>query len=292
MKARIRFNFGLGTLIAAGLLTGVLLMSMVPHFPSQCGIPYSKVQPQTKAVAEFPQIAGYNVIDIVGNAGWAAFRSAGNCTGGGTAGDPYVIANEVINAGSSTSGICIENTTASFVIRNCTSINSAPPSGNTPAGGILLSNVTNGLLVGNNCSANGGIGIVLWAGCSNVTVANNTAMTNVDGIAVGYSANDTVANNTAEGNTNAGILLTANSSLAQVVGNNASGNQDGIFLLYGASNSTIEGNNMTGNLNYGIEIYKNIFGELDNGSTNNTVSGNTIVGNDLSGAYLYSVQNN
>ena len=56
-------------------------------------------------------------IFIDGNAELAANATTGN----GSAGNPYIIENYVINAtGLGADGILIQNTTAHFILRNCT----------------------------------------------------------------------------------------------------------------------------------------------------------------------------
>ena len=92
-------------------------------------------------------------IVIINNSGWVAFRSTGNCTGNGTYSEPYVIEDLVIDGEDSGSCILIENSGVYFKIENCTIYNSYA--------GIRLSNVSNSLIITNNCSSNSN-GILLW----------------------------------------------------------------------------------------------------------------------------------
>lgn len=109
-------------------------------------------------------------INITGNQGWINFKSLGNCTGQGTATDPYIIKDLEINAGGSGSCITIISSTVYFIIQNCTLTNSEY--GNYC--GIELNNVTNGKLVNNTCSYNDGFGIrVIKSSYNNIT--GNTA---------------------------------------------------------------------------------------------------------------------
>ena len=91
--------------------------------------------------------------------------SNGVSSGSGTADDPYVIENLLIDA-SGSHGIWIENTTKHFIIRNCVVEN-----GGGTHWGIYLKNVRNG------------------------RIENNTCENNLDGIALGLSSNNILSNN-------------------------------------------------------------------------------------------------
>ena len=91
------------------------------------------------ADAEF-SVKADTPIAIYGNAALNATASAGN----GTAGDPYIIENYVINA-SSAHGINISNTDPYFILRNCT-VTGVP---GYMYYGIYLDNVLNAQILNN-----------------------------------------------------------------------------------------------------------------------------------------------
>ncbi len=88
--------------------------------------------------------------------------------GAGTWSNPYVIENVTIDANGGSYGIGIDNSNVYFRIKNCTIINATLSSNSA---GIGINNVTNGLIIGNNCSFNA-VGIYLW-GSRNITVQEN-----------------------------------------------------------------------------------------------------------------------
>ncbi len=269
---------------------------------------------------------GDHTILINGDAGWAAFRAAGNCTGSGTAGDPYVISSKQIDATAETSNIWVENSTCQFVIQDCTLTNP----GTIPHAAIRVANASNGLITGNNCTAGSlgsgillggnstnitiqhnsisgcGYGIVLWQRCDNITVKWNTVYANLNtGIAVSNVTQTLVENNTATWNGNAGIQVVQTSANNTVQGNLVAWNtQWGIVLAANAQNNTVKGNNVTGNFKVGIilaggdPVENNTINDndivanqwngilLESGATKNNFTGNTILGNGMSGANL------
>ena len=245
-------------------------------------------------------------IHIIGNSGWSAAKTAGNCTGNGTYLVPYVIEDLVIDGGGSGSCIWIENSNVYFKIENCTAYNS----GGDPNAGIRLLNVTNSQLIDNDCSSNYR-GIYLEDSDFN-TVSGNTANDNHYGIYLKYSDNNDIsgntvsknscgmrleisANNTVSGNTANdnwyGIYLSY-SDFSIVSGNTANNKWYGICLLV-SNNNTISGNTANNN-DGGINLWTNcnnnnisgntanynLYGIYLDGSNYNTVSGNTLMGND------------
>ncbi len=245
---------------------------------------------------------GHNPIVIDGNAGWAAFRAAGNCTGSGTAGDPYVIAGIWVNATGITSGIWVGNSTCPFIIKDCLLTNV----GIVPRAGIRINNATDGILMGNNCTAGMsgsgillggnstnitvqdntltgcGYGIVMWERCANITVTGNNASANVNvGITLSNVTQTVVDNNTANGNGNSGIQVVQTSAYIVVQGNQLAWNtQWGVVLAGNTWNNTVRGCNVTGNKKDGI----NLAGASP--VSNNTITGNSVAANHWNGIYL------
>ncbi|MBN1801469.1 MAG: right-handed parallel beta-helix repeat-containing protein [Candidatus Lokiarchaeota archaeon] len=91
---------------------------------------------------------------------WVYYKSLGVSwlSGEGTFDNPYVIENQFINASSASenrSCIYIEESRAHFIIRNCTLVSASEGLYRYKEGaGITLNRVTNGQLIGNNCSFN------------------------------------------------------------------------------------------------------------------------------------------
>jgi parallel beta-helix repeat protein len=169
---------------------------------------------------------------------WSALAVPGIQARDGTATNPHLIENFTINAGKSPtgSGIFIEHSKQHFIIRNCM-ITNASTTSNTA--GIKLLNVTNGQLVGNNCSRNRYAGILL--------------MTNSD-----YNI---IQGNIAFDNLFFGILLNGQCDRNIIQWNNASCTptptppQDyGIELVSSCMWNNITENTANNNLQYGIRI--------------------------------------
>ena len=143
----------------------------------------------------------------------------------GTAIDPYIIENLVIDADGDGSPIFIQNTDLFLIIRNCTVSGSGSEAHDA---GIKLVN------------------------CTNVNVTGNFAMSNgCNGIYVRDSKDITVSDNEVTGNDHAGVFLDATAT-STVSGNNASHNMIGIYLDDAPSNN-VSGNNASQNA-FGISV--------------------------------------
>ena len=128
---------------------------------------------------------------------WTAAKIAGICTGNGNYSDPYVIEDLVIDGHGS--GIClsIENTNMRFMVLNCTFFSS----GDSPVYnfvGILLTNVSNGQFINNNCLFNS-YGIYLDDSSANNITGNNVANSHF-GINIYNGELNTVSNNNVSNN--------------------------------------------------------------------------------------------
>jgi len=120
------------------------------------------------------------------NNNWTEAKAAGICTGEGTASNPYLIEDLVINAGGIGNGIFIENSTDYFKIENCTTFNSG---GADTQGGIKLNKVHNGILV-NNTTYDNWQGILIWSSI-NLQIIKNRIFNNTSGIELVYT-NDSI----------------------------------------------------------------------------------------------------
>ncbi len=129
-------------------------------------------------------------IYLNGDQEWDYLKTFGKCTGSGTAIDPYIIRDLVINCQNrSQSGILIENSDVFVEIRNCTIYNST-------GAGIEFNNVSNSKIIGNNCS-NNSFGILLDLNSINNEISTNLIDTNSQyGIILNNAQNNLVFNNT------------------------------------------------------------------------------------------------
>ena len=254
-------------------------------------------------------LSNISINDIAWN-NWAWAATKDWCSGAGTLGDPYIIENVTIK--NSNKGIYIRDSIKYFVIRNVTVYNV------TTASGIILNNVTNGVLFDNNISSNNfwGIyltgskynlisenfifnntndGILLRLSSNNNTVETNIILNNqINGIFIKeISNNNTIIGNIVHNNTQNGISLNSGNNNT-IIGNTVYNNtQSGIFLD-SSDNNTINDNIIKLNENYGIELFASNYIhikenfiykssshgiELMSSSNNNTIEANTVIGN-------------
>jgi len=135
------------------------------------------------------------VIHITSNSEFTSENSV--TSGSGTESNPYIIEDLKVDA-SSKLGICIENTNAYFIIRNC-----VIHDGGDSHTGIYFYSVQNGKIE-NVTSYNNYDGIYLYYS-SNNTITNCSVYNNAYyGICLGYSSNNSIISNTF---TNDGIVL-------------------------------------------------------------------------------------
>lgn len=206
-----------------------------------------------------PKYVTHKPISITGN---GEFTEANGVVGGsGTPSDPYVIEGWDINAASAT-GIQIQNTTASFVVRSCFIHDEDEHIG------LYLSNCTNGMLVDNTCSKNG-YGIELWYS-SNNTLDGNNCSNNGMGMYFYSSSNNTLVNNTCNSNVDGMFFYLWNNDNI-VIDNNCSLNSMDGMILESSSGNVISWNQLRDNSYYGIEI--------DSGCTSNVITYNVFIDN-------------
>jgi len=205
-------------------------------------------------------------IHINGNQEWLDFKNAGGCTGQGTYSDPYVIEDLIIgDIGGYDPCISIENSDVNFRIENCTLYNSY--------GGIILFNVSNGILISNNLTeiSYNNIGLTY---CNNNTISNNM-VGNI--LVIGYCNNTAISNNTVS---NTLYMIYSNNA---TISNNTVGNSfssssyympNGIQLIW-SDNITLSGNLMlNGGIGMGGTIDDLLSTKID---TTNLVNGKPIL---------------
>ena len=195
----------------------------------------------------------HSPITIDGNAG---FTSANGVTGGsGTLSDPYIIQGWDINASGigccnayGNAGLVIENTNASFVVRNVYVHQGLPVDE-----GIILHQVSNGT-VENSVTSQDYFGIAVDSS-TNVTVTGNTVYSNNPyGIYLYQTTNSKVSGNHVYSNQNAGIFLFSSNNVT--VSNNLVHDQVIMGIdTYTTSYDTIVANNVSNNGWIGIRLY-------------------------------------
>ena len=226
-------------------------------------------------------------LTIIGNAGLQAVATAGD----GTPGLPYLIRDRVINAsGTGQNGISIRDTTAYFLLQNC-SVNYVGPYN----AGILLRNVTHGRVEG--CAVTSPYNGILLDSCNSSILTGNTvdSVSFDDGIYLADSHHNIVIGNTAHNGAYRVLLYLSNNNT--VVGNTANNNQYGVELA-SADYNNITANRFSGNTQYGIHLsdadFNNVTGNLlidnkqciveDEYCTGNFISGNECT---QSSPYIY-----
>ncbi|GEM_PF-2553474 len=222
--------------------------------------------------------------------GNADFVLSGIASGSGTLADPYIIENWTVDGTGAGYGLYIGNTTAYFIIRNCTfsgasGVNNEPY---FPDSNIVLYNVTNGMITNVTTTGASNNGIYLTGWSEGNYVIKNTANSNRYGIVL-YRANNTaIEENTADSNTVDGIRLdTANRN--RILNNTADNNGNfGITFVKYCNNNTVSDNTANSNTNRGINIYESNYNILEN----NTVSGNSDAGMNLEVSSHNRIRNN
>jgi parallel beta-helix repeat protein len=223
----------------------------------------------------------------VGNSG---FTPANGTRGGdGSLSNPYIIEGWSI-AATNADGILIEQTNASFIIRNVFI------HGSSQFNGIFFFNVTNGV-VDNTTITNSIDGITMTL--SNATIENSHISTNTeDGIRIIDGENVNLFNNTLTQEMGAGIYSESCVKCAlNITRNTIISNLSGI-VLESMNNSFVFENRITSNKNDGIGVYRSTYVVLvlnnitDNGvgadlvtSTNNLVHHNNFVNNHVKQAF-------
>ncbi len=245
----------------------IILVLPLIFFSLNCCIPKSGFFDSNSAEEIPPNSSGYwelTYIHIDNN--WSESASTYDwCSGLGTQISPYLIENVRIDGNSIHDCLLIENSDDFFLINNCTFLNSSNIMMPQSEAGIKLNNVSNGILLGNNCSLDNYFGINCYD-CENIQIINNIANDNGMGIALNKSRNCIISDNTANSATAYGISL-IESANNQVTNNKALYNHFfGIVCIMNSRNNTIYHNNASLNEGYGFII------DLD--AHNNTVSEN------------------
>jgi len=195
----------------------------------------------------------------------------GVCSGSGTAADPYVIENWLIDAGLDDYGIRIHNTSRAFIIRNV-EVTGASKSG------IYLSYVQNGTIEDCTIGSNW-VGVTLNFAAYN-RIADSTFTSNVDGLHVYFSHTNQIKDCTFDRNDTAIWLDASNEN--RLTGNLISGSHMGIYLNLGSGQNTMLNNAFVDNLHNAYADVPNIW---DDGTRGNYWSGYSGIDADGDGAW-------
>ncbi|MFX0133716.1 MAG: NosD domain-containing protein [Candidatus Hodarchaeota archaeon] len=151
----------------------------------------------------------------IGDYTWAQAFLQAWCSGAGTPGSPYIIEDVTIDALGVGSCLTISNSNKSFIIRNCTFLNSGSGTGTPPYdGGIILNGVTNGELINNTCSSNSyGISMYYTDG---VIIEQNIFTSNLKGLGMVTCQFNEIYNNTFDNN-DLGFSLTSEAQSNEIM---------------------------------------------------------------------------
>jgi len=212
-------------------------------------------------------LTSHSPISIVGNSG---FTPANGTTpgGNGSLSNPYIIENWYIDT-TNKDGIHIEQTNASFIIRN------VYIHGQNLANGIFFLNVANGI-VDNTTITNSYDGVTI--SLSNATVQNSHVSTNAEhGIKILDGESVNLFNNTLTQEMGAGISSESCVKCdLNITKNTITSNHSGI-VLQSMNNSFIFENTISSNQNDGIGVYRSTYIALVlNNITNNGIGANLV----------------
>ena len=228
---------------------------------------------------------------------WATAKAAGICTGTGTSSNPYIINNDIFNVTSGTECLYILNSRKYFRVLNCEFIISGF------AGGIVLTNTTNGLIEDNQLPRSIFVNILV-DNCSQITLRDNNCSASGAGIALSDSDNIIVDSNIVNDNFGIGITLDNcddvviedndvirntnqgvyfdNSEFVTIKSNTFINNSISVEN-YISNNSKILSNTITNSGNHGIRIFQ---------SHRCEISGNTITLSSNDGIRVWNPFNN
>lgn len=219
------------------------------------------------------------------------------CTGSGTLGDPYIIENVTIDMqNSQLNCLTINNSNRYFIIQNCQFFHSNSSNVYFEGGGIMLWNVSNGLITRNKCLSNT-IGIIS-VGENNLIKENSVANNELYGISC-WGESNTISNNTVSNNT-IGIGVSGFNNKISLNKVNES-KMFGIYLM-GGMDFTISKNSVSHSNRTGIYVEicldsniientcnNNRIGIMVKIGSNNEISKNECTDNKIHGIYIDGV---
>lgn len=226
---------------------------------------FASVGPIGEVQASGPTYTPHGTILINSIGAINTLKNAGDCTGSGTAADPYVISGFDING---TGGICIDvyRMSVYLVISNCYLHGSS-------SYGVRISLSNNVTVTNSNCSDNYQYGIFL-DGSGNNTLTNNVCIDGAHGIFTSGSGDNTMTGNTCRA-TRACAIMLSSSSNRNTLSNNLcySSGDNGIYVLT-SNDNTISNNTIRNNIGHAVHLansnYNHVYGNemlYNNGSS-------------------------
>ena len=205
----------------------------------------------------------------VGAKNWSWAVNQPWCSGSGTLITPYVIEN--ISRDGRGNGFCIsvQNSAVYFEVRNCNLYNAGFTFADSA---IILNNVDNAKIIGNNLTDTNFIGILLDNSDNNYLIGNNASFTDL-GILMMNSEFNQIIGNIINDNIENAININDNSNFNTISGNTANNNQLGISIFNDSDNNTVIGNKVSDNNWAGISMITQSGG---NNVFNNEISNNNI----------------
>ena len=242
------------TFISIALTALMLIASFSALIPIE-----SSPQEDLPHKARISAYTTHTAIFMSGNAGFLGPNaSTGISWGSGTASDPYIIQGWEINATGSYGGIHIMNSNVHFVIMNCL-IYSADWDG------IYLDHVSNGDLIGNDCSKNTYAGIFMFQSGSILIFDNNCSGNYGCGIDSQFSSGNIISDNNCSFNSDYGILFRSSSNSNTVRNNSCINNSlSGMMTDSGCAYNLLFDNRFSGNTEYGLSMFVSIYNRIWN----------------------------
>ncbi len=222
----------------------------------------------------------------VGAHNWTWAENQPWCTGLGTLISPYVI-KEISRDGRG-NGFCIsvQNSDVYFEIRNCSLYNAGFID---PDSGIILNNVGNATIIGNDLFDMNFIGISMDNSDNNNIIGNNASFADLGILMVDSKYNHIIGNTISDTVENA-INIETSSHNNTISGNTANRNQLGISIFDNSDNNTVIGNTVMNNAWAGILLMSQSDSNI---VLNNEISDNNIgVTIPTSDCHLNTIYNN
>ena len=273
----------IGLVVSLGLLITYSINHNFTHVTSLINLENEKKH----HIAGFWEIGPIEIDDDDPTKNWFFTEASYEwCIGSGLINDPYIIENVTIDA-TGANGITIENSNASFILRNCVIYNAA-------LRGIFLEDVDNGLIYNNTSSENyNGIfirranfinisynhvvdnthnGIEMGSFCSSCVVSDNVIINNYQNGIVLRQENlyCNITNNTVIGHIYSGIHVQGGSNYNNILFNTVKNNPGNGISIYYSSQNNVSANKVYNNQQFGIVMRE--------GNSNNIISQNILTG--------------
>jgi len=203
------------------LLGSITILTVGINNHSQIRIDYDSALLKTSATFNDIEIDALATTNTSNTGNWTWAKSIGLCTGSGTSGSPYIIANHIFEYSSGTGNcLTISNSRVYFRIIDCTIRNSAPLHV-----GLLIDNSTNGDI--SDCIMYNTLDGIVMLGVNDTQIRDSHIYDNDEmGIVLVNSFHNTITNNNVSTNIASGIVLVT--SMHNTISNNTHGfNHDG-----------------------------------------------------------------